>query len=57
MLIIDNEQKNVYLSGRNVQCLQIKRLDDINAYDIMSNENIIFCSEELVGKVEKVTAL
>jgi len=54
LLIIDNEGvKNVYLSGRNIRDLDVRPVNEINALDIISSENIIFGGEDLIGKVEQ----
>jgi large subunit ribosomal protein L4 len=57
LLIIDTGVKNVYLSGRNIVDLEIKPVNEINAYDIIANENIIFGDESLIGKVQEAVAL
>jgi len=57
LLIISGETKNVYLSGRNIKDLEIRPVSEINAYDILSNENIIFGDERLIGKVQEAVAL
>jgi len=36
--------------------VQIKAVKDVNTYDILNNENIIFSSENLIGKVKEVIA-
>jgi large subunit ribosomal protein L4 len=53
LLIIDPADKNVYLSGRNVKNLRIRPVGEINALDIVANENIIFGEQGLVKKVEE----
>jgi large subunit ribosomal protein L4 len=53
LLIISSADKNVYLSGRNVKNLQIRPVNEINALDIINNENIIFGEQGLVKKVEE----
>ncbi|MDG5813744.1 50S ribosomal protein L4 [Chitinispirillales bacterium ANBcel5] len=58
LLIVDVEDsKNVYLSGRNIKNLEIKMVSDINAYDVIHSENIIFGNEKLIEKVEEAVAL
>lgn len=57
LLIIDKDVKNVYLSGRNIRDLDIRPVSEINAYDILSNENIIFGDAKLIGKVQEAVAL
>ena len=53
LLIVDLADKNVYLSGRNVKNLHVRPVGEINALDIISNENIIFGEQGLVKKVEE----
>jgi large subunit ribosomal protein L4 len=53
LLIIWPSDKNVYLSGRNVQNLHIRPVGEINALDIVKNEHIIFGEQGLVKKVEE----
>jgi large subunit ribosomal protein L4 len=57
LLIVENESSNIYLSGRNISNLEIKPVAEINAYDIIANENIIFGSEKLIEKVQEAVAL
>jgi large subunit ribosomal protein L4 len=57
LLIIDADTKNVYLSGRNIRDLEIRPVSEINAYDIISNENIIFGDQSLIGKVQEAVTL
>ncbi len=57
LLIIDaKENPNVYLSGRNVKCLQVTPVSELTAYDILKNDNIVFGSQELIKKVEEAVA-
>ncbi|HON10453.1 MAG TPA: 50S ribosomal protein L4 [Chitinispirillaceae bacterium] len=57
LLIIDKEGRNVFLSGRNIRDLEIRPVSEINAYDVLTNENIIFADERLIGKVQEAVAL
>lgn len=57
LLIVDADGKNIFLSGRNIRDLEIKPISEINAYDIISNENIIFAEEQLIGKIQEAVAL
>jgi large subunit ribosomal protein L4 len=57
LLIIDPKtNKNVHLAGRNIKNLDIKPLSEINAYDVLNNENIIFGDQSLIGKLEEAVA-
>ncbi|MFC1476636.1 50S ribosomal protein L4 [Fibrobacterota bacterium] len=54
LLIIDDGDRNIFLSGRNIKDVQIKPVKEINAYDVLSNENIVFSAENLIEKVKEV---
>lgn len=53
LLVVDKEGWNTYLSARNIRDVEIRPVNEINAYDIMSSENIIFVDENLIGKVQE----
>jgi large subunit ribosomal protein L4 len=57
LLIIDAEAKNIYLSGRNIKDIDIKPVNELCAYDILNNENIIFGNEQLIAKIQEAVAL
>jgi large subunit ribosomal protein L4 len=57
LLIIDKDTKNVFLSGRNIRDLEIRPVSEINALDILRNENIIFGDERLIAKVQEAVAI
>jgi len=52
LLITSKDNQNVYLSGRNIKDVDVKAVQDINAYDVVRASNIIFADESLVGKIE-----
>jgi hypothetical protein len=45
------------LSGRNIRDLEIRPVSEINALDILRNENIIFGDERLIAKVQEAVAI
>lgn len=51
LLILPEVNKNVVLSGRNVQNAKITTAEQINTYDLMHADNIIFV-ESAVSKIE-----
>lgn len=57
LLIIDANAKNIYLSGRNIKDVDIKPVNELCAYDILNNENIIFGNEQLIARVQEAVAL
>jgi len=56
LLIISQDSKNVYLSGRNIKDVDVKVVADVNAYDVIRASNIIFADENLVSKIEELVA-
>jgi large subunit ribosomal protein L4 len=56
LLVIDNGEKNIYLSGRNIRDVEIVSVEDINALNVISNNTIIFSNTDLIAKLEKVAA-
>lgn len=56
LLIISQDSRNVYLSGRNLKDVDVKVVNDINAYDVVRASNIIFADESLIGKIEELVA-
>ncbi len=56
LLVIDDGQRNTYLSARNIRDLSVKPVSQINAYDVVSCDNLVFGSEELLKKVEEAVS-
>jgi large subunit ribosomal protein L4 len=56
LLVVDPKAKNLYIAGRNVKNLDVKPLPELNAFDVLQNENIIFSGEALVGKLAEAVA-
>lgn len=53
LLVLPEASKNVVLSGRNVKRAKITTADQINTYDVMNADNVIFV-ESSVSKVENL---
>ena len=53
LLILPDANKNVVLSGRNVQNSKVTTADQINTYDLMNADNLIFV-ESSITKVENL---
>jgi large subunit ribosomal protein L4 len=53
LLILAENNKNVVLSGRNIQNSKITTADQINTYDLMNADKIIFV-ESSISKVENL---
>jgi large subunit ribosomal protein L4 len=53
LLVLSEGNKNVVLAGRNVQNSKITTADQINTFDLMNADNIIFV-ESSISKVENL---
>ncbi len=53
LLVTAEREKNVYLSGRNLQGVKIVPADELNTYDILNAEHLLLCE----GAVEKLNTL
>jgi large subunit ribosomal protein L4 len=51
LLILPEVNKNVVLSGRNIQNAKVTTADQINTYDLMHADNVIFV-ESAINKIE-----
>jgi large subunit ribosomal protein L4 len=56
LLIIGNDDRNIFLSGRNLKNVQIKLVQEITTYDVLGHENIVFSAPALIEKVKEVAA-
>jgi large subunit ribosomal protein L4 len=57
LLVIDADAKNVYMSSRNLRDVNVKPVQELCAYDIVRNENIVFGNESLIEKVQEAVKL
>jgi large subunit ribosomal protein L4 len=53
LLVLPEANKNIVLSGRNIQNAKITTADQINTYDVMNADNVIFV-ESAINKVENL---
>jgi large subunit ribosomal protein L4 len=53
LLVLPEKNKNVVLSGRNVKNAKVTTADQINTYDVMNADSVIFI-ESSVSKVESL---
>jgi len=56
LFVIGKDDHNIYLSGQNIKNVTIRLVTDVNAYDIINSENVVFCNEDLIAKVTEVAA-
>ena len=57
LLVIDHDAKNVYLSSRNIRDVNVRPVQELCAYDVIRNENIVFGNESLIEKVQEAVKL
>ncbi len=55
LFVFDKSDKNLLLSGRNIQNTKITTADNLNTYDILNASKLIF-SEEAIKKIEQKLA-
>jgi large subunit ribosomal protein L4 len=53
LLVLGENNKNVVLSGRNIQNAKITTVDQINTYDVMHADNVILV-ESSISKIENL---
>src|SRR5687768_3486898 len=51
LLVLPEANKNVVLSGRNLQNTKVTTADQVNTYDVMNADNVIFV-ESAISKIE-----
>lgn len=51
LLVLPQANKNIVLSGRNIENTKITTVEQINTYDVMNADNVIFV-ESSISKVE-----
>ncbi|ERP31290.1 50S ribosomal protein L4 [Chitinivibrio alkaliphilus] len=54
LVVISDDSRNVYLSGRNVKGVTLRRYCDVCTYDVVHADKVLFVNEDLVNKVEGV---
>lgn len=52
LFIIGEDERKLYLSGRNIKNVHIKDIRDINTLDILWSDNILFSSEGLIKRLQ-----
>ena len=53
LLILPENNKNIVLSGRNIQNTKVTTFDQVNTFDVMNADNVIFV-ESAITKVENL---
>lgn len=56
LLVINGEDKNLWLSSRNIQKAKVVRAESINTYDILNANNLLIAKGSL-GVIEKMHAV
>ncbi|HBH48985.1 MAG TPA: 50S ribosomal protein L4 [Bacteroidales bacterium] len=52
LVVLDENNKNVYLSSRNIKKAQVISIDELSTYDIMNCNSIVF-SEKSLSQLQK----
>ncbi len=52
-LLVTNGDANVYLSARNIKNVHSRPVKELTAYDVISSDNVVFCSEELIDTLKE----
>jgi large subunit ribosomal protein L4 len=52
LLVVSQDNKNVYLSGRNLPKTVVTRAEDLNTYDILNADHLVIC-EDAVAIIEQ----
>ena len=47
LMVLNEPNKNIYLSSRNLQQIKVLTLSELNTYDIMNANNIVFVESSL----------
>jgi len=53
LLVLDQYQENVFMSGRNIPGLQLRTANALHAYDILNSDQVVFTKNAL-QKLEEV---
>ena len=53
LLVLPESNKNVFLSGRNIQNTKITTAQQMNTYDVLNADNLLL-SEGSIEKIEKI---
>ncbi|TVQ80629.1 MAG: 50S ribosomal protein L4, partial [Flavobacteriales bacterium] len=51
LLVLGEPNKNVYLSSRNLQGVNVVMYSDLNTYDIMRAQSVVF-TEQALGNLQ-----
>ena len=54
LLIIGDNDRNIFLSGRNIENMQIRPVKEITTYDVLKSDTIVFSAEDLIAQVKEV---
>lgn len=53
LMLVNDSEKNVFLSGRNIQRTKVMRAIDANTYDVLNATNLIIC-ENSIAELNKM---
>jgi large subunit ribosomal protein L4 len=57
LLVVPAADRTVWLSGRNIKNLLVRPLNELNTYDVLNSDTVIFAGAELIEKSREVVSL
>jgi len=55
LLVVGENSENIYLASRNIQTASVIKVQDLNTYQIVNADNLVFC-EGTIGKLNDFNA-
>ncbi len=53
LLVLSNENKNIYLSARNLKKVKVLTVSQLNTYDVLNSETLVF-TESSIEKINQI---
>jgi large subunit ribosomal protein L4 len=53
LFVIEKDNKNLYLSARNIQKTEVMKIKDLNTYDLLKYDNVIFTKSVFSETIKK----
>jgi large subunit ribosomal protein L4 len=47
LLVIPHKMENIYLAGRNLKCLMVIEVGQLNTYEVLTRQNLLFAKEAI----------
>jgi large subunit ribosomal protein L4 len=56
LVLVEAGQDNIHLAGRNIKNCLVKNIADLNAFDVISHDTVIFGGQNLLSHLQKAVA-